>query len=132
MNGIGPELPLHRDIKHGAFALITSYKKEVQQNFKNLLLTSPGERMMNPDFGVGLRRFLFEPRNTSMPQIRQRIEHQTSKYMPYVRIKQIIFNSGNEESALREETHTLSIKIIYDVPSMGINTSIILEREDIN
>ena len=62
MNGIGPELPLSRDEKHGVYSLIVSYREEVKQNFKNLLLTSPGERMMNPDFGVGMRRYLFEPR----------------------------------------------------------------------
>tara|TARA_R100000008_G_C3576069_1_gene165359 strand:+ start:530 stop:928 length:399 start_codon:yes stop_codon:yes gene_type:complete len=132
MSGIGPELPLHRDGKNGTYSLITSYKSEVQQNFKNLLLTSPGEKMMNPDFGVGLRRFLFDPREQAIPQIRQRIESQISKYLPYIRVKEIDFNSGNQESSDRDETHTLSIKIIYDVPSMGINTFIILEREDIN
>ena len=55
MNGIGPKLPLQRDDKFGNYGLISSYNEEVKQNFKNLLLTCPGERMMIPDFGVGLR-----------------------------------------------------------------------------
>ena len=61
MDGIGPALPLQRDNKFGTYSLIDDYAKEIKQNFKNLLLTSPGERMMIPDFGVGLRSYLFEP-----------------------------------------------------------------------
>ena len=72
MNGIGPELPLNKDHRFGTYSLVTSYKNEVKQNFKNLLLTSPGERIMNPDFGVGLRHFLFEPRQNSIQKITQR------------------------------------------------------------
>ena len=94
MNGIGPELPLNKDYRFGAYSLITSFKDEVKQNFKNLLLTSPGERMMNPDFGVGLRHFLFEPRQNSVQKIRQRIEGQVRKYMPFLRINRIQFGSN--------------------------------------
>ena len=79
MNGIGPQLPLSRDFVNGNYSLIVSYKKEVKQNIKNLLLTSPGERVMNPDFGVGLRRFLFEQRELVIPQVRQRIDQQINK-----------------------------------------------------
>ena len=57
MNGIGPKLPLQRDDVYGNYTLISSYAEEIKQNFKNLLLTAPGERMMNPDFGVGLRNY---------------------------------------------------------------------------
>ena len=75
MYGIGPELPLNRDIKFGNFGLITNFKDQVKQNFKNLLLTSPGERIMNGDFGVGLRNYLFEPRFIAVPKIKQRIKN---------------------------------------------------------
>ena len=133
MNGIGPELPLSRDDKSGAYSLINSYREEVKQNFKNLLLTSPGERMMNPDFGVGLRHFLFEPRSHSIPRIKQRIEQQTSKYMPYVKINNIDFDAGHHgDPVLVEDSNILSIKIIYDVPSMNLQSSIVLGSEEIN
>ena len=35
-------------------------KEQVKSNLINLLLTSPGERLMNPTFGVGIRDLLFE------------------------------------------------------------------------
>ena len=77
MDGIGPQLPLNKDHRFGLYSLVQSYKEEVKQNFKNLLLTSPGERMMDPDFGVGLRRYLFEQRTHSVGQIRQKIQSPT-------------------------------------------------------
>ena len=84
MNGIGPKLPLQGDDVNGSYTLITSYAEEIKQNFKNLLLTSPGERMMNPDFGVGLRSFLFEPAQKVTGMIRQKIASQVFRYMPFI------------------------------------------------
>ena len=59
-NGIAPKIPLKVDQVDGPYGLIKDYVELVKQNFKMLLLTNPGERIMNPDFGVGLRRYLFE------------------------------------------------------------------------
>ena len=58
MAGLSPKLPIQKDPVDG-FALTKTFKEMVKQNFKNLMLTSPGERIMDPEFGVGLRRFLF-------------------------------------------------------------------------
>lgn len=129
MDGIGPELPLNRDHRHGVYSLVTSYKQEVKQNFKNLLLTSPGERVMNTDFGVGLRRYLFEPRDTAIAQIRQKIEQQVNKYMPFIRINKIDLNS---EDSYAGDSNILSIKIIYDVPSINLQASVVLKGEGDN
>ena len=38
-------------------------KEQVKSNLLNVLLTEPGERILKPNFGVGLRNYLFE--NTS-------------------------------------------------------------------
>jgi hypothetical protein len=126
MDGIGPEIPLSRDNSHGVYSLVTSYKEEVKQNFKNLLLTAPGERVMNPDFGVGLRHFLFEPRTHAASQIRQKVQQQVDKYMPYIRINKIEFNTDLLHA---EDTNVLSIKIIYDVPNISLQASIVLKSE---
>ena len=131
MDGIGPELPLNRTHKDGAYNMVISYKEQVKQNFKNLLLTSPGERIMNPDFGVGLRNYLFEPRSHSIPAIRQKIEQQVNKYMPYIRINQINFDAGLHNAEIIENSNILSIEVIYDVPSMNLQASLLLESEEI-
>ncbi len=131
MDGIGPELPLNRDHRFGNFSLVTSYKDQIKQNFKNLLLTAPGERMMIPDFGIGLRHFLFNPRPNAVSLIRQRIVSQTSKYLPYIVIRKISFDENKlEEDAL--DSHLLSIVIDYEVPNLNLQASIVLQSEDVN
>ncbi len=132
MIGIGPQLPLARSREHGIYTLITSYKDEVKQNFKNLLLTSPGERMMDPQFGVGIRRFLFEPRVHMIPEIRQKIEQQVNKYMPFLVIRAIDFDTGHHDTQLLEDSNVLSVRITYDVPNINLQATIILQSEDIN
>ena len=131
MDGIGPALPLHRDDKFGSYSLHTTYAAQVKQNFKNLLLTAPGERVMSPAFGVGLRNFLFENRPTAISGIRQRIENQVSRYMPFIRINKVYFNNGISEEQARD-SNILSILIEYNVPSLNIAASLLLQSEDIN
>ena len=129
MKGIGPELPLSRDQTYGTFGLITSYKDEIRQNFKNLLLTSPGERVMNPDFGVGLRKFLFENRVEITPQIRKTIIDQTNKYLPYIEIEDVLFDVGEGQDL--SEKHIMSIKIEYKVPTLNLDSSIEIESDSV-
>ncbi len=131
MDGIGPEIPLNKDHRFGAYSLVTSYEKEVKQNFKILLMTSPGERIMNPDFGVGLRRYLFEPRPHIKSQIEQRIESQVRKYMPFIKINRRIIDDKRDEKILGDSP-VITIRIEYDVPSLNLSTSIVLQNEDIN
>ena len=117
MNGIGPELPLSRDVRHGPYALITSYKEEARQNFKNLLLTSPGERVMIPSFGVGLYNFLFEM-NTELnrAELESTIRAQVRQYMPFVQIREI--NLG-PDSGIDIDENSLGVVIKYAIPSTG-------------
>lgn len=131
MHGIGPELPLNRDHRFGNYSLITSYKEEVKQNFKNLLLTSPGERMMMPDFGIGIRNFLFDPRPTAAAGLRQRITTQVSRYMPFITINKIAFDQNMTESDALD-SHMLSVVIDYEVTSINLEATIVLNSEDIN
>ena len=131
MDGIGPELPLQKNQTHGHYGLITSYVKEVEQNFKNLVLTSPGERIMDPSFGVGLRKFLFEPAPTVVPKIRKRLQEQIAKYMPFIRITKLLFNEGLKNN-FANDSLILKITIQYDVPSLNLSSEIRLQGEDIN
>ena len=131
MNGIGPKLPLQRDNKFGNYGLIRTHIEEIKQNFKNLLLTAPGERMMNPDFGVGLRHFLFEPKDHAISAIRQRLDGQVSRYMPFVQINRLQFNHNIDPSRV-DDSIVLSILIEYEVPSLNLSTSLLVQSEDIN
>ena len=130
MSALGPKLPLFRDETNGSFSLIFSLSEEVKQNFKNLLLTAPGERMMNPDFGVGVRNFLFLPRQQITTELRQRIEGQVARYMPFLQIKKIQFNRGISD-ATADDLNVLSISIEYAAPSVDLASEIVIRAEEI-
>ena len=37
----------------------------IKNSIRNIFLTSPGQKILNPEFGLDLRRYLFEPVNSS-------------------------------------------------------------------
>ena len=129
MEGIGPLLPLTRDTRYGTYSLTTNYKDEIRQNFKHLLLTSPGERVMNTDFGVGLRRYLFENYVDARYGIKQRIESQVKKYMPYIVVHDVLFDTVGADQVPLEERSILSIRVTFSVPDLNLETTIIVDHE---
>lgn len=87
--GYSPKFPLSFS-PDGGYTLNKTVIEVVKQNFKNLLLTSPGERIFDVSFGVGLKRFLFEQRTEETKQaIKNRIYAQTNEYMPFLEIQNI-------------------------------------------
>jgi len=85
----------------------------IRQNFKNLILTIPGERMMDPDFGVGIQRFLFENAIAASSGIQTEVARQVSKYMPFISIRNVLVEPSAEEA-------TLIVRIFYSVPTLAI------------
>jgi phage baseplate assembly protein W len=117
-----PRLPLSRNLITG-YALIGDYVSLVKQNFKNLLLTVPGERMMNPDFGVGLKRFLFENDSPLVyDSVAEAIRTQVSKYLPYIEIKDIIFNSSAGDPSLPD--NTMYVRVEYRIIPLELSDAI--------
>jgi phage baseplate assembly protein W len=91
MAGLSPKLPIKRD-KEDGYALTKSYTEMVTQNLKNLILTVPGERMMDPNFGAGIKRFLFEQHDVSTySSIFSKIIEQATIYMPFIDIQEADF-----------------------------------------
>ena len=58
MSSLGVKLPLTLDDVNG-LTMLSNLKTLLRQNLKMLILTAPGERIMEPDFGAGLRNYLF-------------------------------------------------------------------------
>jgi len=72
------------------YNMVYGYVKLVAQNFTNLMLTSPGEKTMDPKFGVGLHRFLFDASISVSPsRVKGRITNQSARYMPFIAIQNI-------------------------------------------
>lgn len=119
MAGFTPKLPLSLDEQDGAYLLIKDYRKLVSQNFRNLLLTAPGERMMDTQFGVGIRNFLFENAGFELNErIESKIREQISIYMPFIQLQRIDFNESLEYDNL------LNMTIYYYVAPLNLSDNL--------
>lgn len=117
MQGYSPKLPLTLDANDG-FRLTKSLKEVVVQNLKMLILTSPGERVMIPNFGVGLYNYLFELNSQHTHTIiRERILQQVKKYLPHVGIMKINFGGNEPEDVDR---NVLALAIEYRIIPLNV------------
>lgn len=53
--------PIAIDASLGRLQEETDYAEHVEQLMRQVLFTSPGERINRPDFGCGLKRLIFAP-----------------------------------------------------------------------
>lgn len=88
--GYGPKLPISFDDTDG-ISLIKNSKDLVRQNFKNIVLTNPGERIMDSNFGVGIYKLFESFSEDTKASIQSRIVRQASTYLPYIEVKSVDF-----------------------------------------
>jgi|MDSW01.1.fsa_nt_gb phage baseplate assembly protein W len=116
MSSLGVKLPLTLDDTDG-FTMLSDLKTLLRQNLKMLILTAPGERIMEPDFGAGLRNYLFTNYGEDVPVVIDRkIREQVRVYMPIINLIDIQFDT----STAAQDTNSLGIRIIYSVPDVGV------------
>ena len=62
-----------------------AYEADIEQSIRIILGTEPGERVMRPDFGAGLRGLVFEPMNTTtIALVRHRVEQALILWEPRI------------------------------------------------
>ena len=84
-------------------------KEQVKANLINLLLTQQGERVNEPNFGVGLKFYLFEQK-IDIDSLNTRINEQINFYIPEISLI-------DSEVNFLDDEHLLFIKIIYSINS---------------
>ena len=114
MATLGVKLPITRNDVHG-YTMIDDFGTLIKQNLKMLVLTNPGERVMIPDFGVGISKHLFENFNSSIySEIETAIREQVEIYLPVVTIRNVRFDDTEQDR------NTLGVTIVYSIPVLGI------------
>ena len=106
---VGVTLPFNG---YAVFNQSFTTKEQVKSNLINLLLTSPGERLMNPNFGVGIRDLLFE-QVLDKEQVKNRITDGAQVYIPEIDISNVFIKRENNETT--PEIHTVRISVYYKV-----------------
>tara|TARA_B100001063_G_scaffold4150_1_gene3032 strand:- start:166 stop:576 length:411 start_codon:yes stop_codon:yes gene_type:complete len=103
---IGVAFPLD---DNNMFKGTQTLKEQVKSNLLNVLLTQPGERVNEPNFGVGLKHYLFEP-NVDIDSLNTLINAQINFYIPEISLIDTDMN-------FLEDEHLLFIKITYSINS---------------
>jgi len=82
----------------GYFEQAFTSREQAKSNLINLLLTERGERVMQPDFGTGLKSLLFEQMDDEEfeSRITDTIVQSVSFWLPYIKISGIDIEATDE------------------------------------
>ena len=103
-------------IKHDVYVNVSlsSYEKSVEESIKIILNTTPGERVMNPDFGCKINELVFSPNSPKTLSLAIHcVEEAIVKWEPRVILKEVSaeFDSYNQS--------LINIKIDYELRSVN-------------
>jgi phage baseplate assembly protein W len=95
---IGVALPFNAP---GVFRSTYTTKDQIKSNLVNLLLTSTGERVMNPNFGTLLKRFLFEGiTDNNLESLKDNLLNSISIYIPDITVTNIIITPNTDYNSI--------------------------------
>jgi len=120
MSIYGPSWPLSSG-ESDVFEMNSNSEQQVLFELKNIILTSPGENLSDPNFGVGIRKYLFEGYNSSLlSDLEISISTQLSKYLPELNVVSINLFSNNN----MQDEGSLGVSISYVSPNENLVKSV--------
>ena len=133
-NKIAVKFPLQLDDETANFIAFGTEELEqvVQQNIKMVLMTNPGERIFDDNFGIGLRKYLFLgkhqiengiPGSNGIPPLRNAIISQLSSYLPYISIRNLQLNFHMNSLSVKFEffINDSAVASIFDLTITEVN-----------
>lgn len=94
--GAGPRFPVLPDAATGRIPLIRG-DELVRQSIETILDTEPGERIMLPTFGCGLRRYLMAPNVTATrTAIAEDIRAALTRWEPRIQVTNVAVTAGED------------------------------------
>jgi phage baseplate assembly protein W len=116
---IGVSLPFNGP--SGPFNSTYSTKDQIKSNLINLVLTNKGERVFNPEFGMDLRKLLFEGMTEDIvPVIQDIITSNINMFIPEIIV-------GNINITQDRDNNSISITIQYSLAISGTSDQITVE-----
>jgi len=104
--GSGLRFPIRPDPVTGRLAGNTGMER-IRQSIEQILDTEPGERIMLPEFGCGLQRYLMEPNTlTTRSAMQHDISDALGRWEPRIRLTDVAVTA-------REDPSLVWIEIAY-------------------
>jgi phage baseplate assembly protein W len=121
--GIATPLSLAQDDQSSLYNMNFDQLEQIRQNLKNLLLTSPGERLGRYNFGAGLRNVTFEmiSQNKNFEsKIMEIMQDSVQRYMPYVALRTLTSeNVKIETTTIDRPLAKLLLEVNFDVLALN-------------
>ena len=113
---IGIDLPFRKsDGIEGWFASTTTTIEAVKNNIRNLLSTHKGERYMQPNIGLNLRKFLFEQFTDELRlQIENDILDTFDFWLPFIQVKDLKVEMS-DATAGSVNNNKLIISVVFNI-----------------
>ena len=113
---IGIDLPFRKsDGIEGWFASTTTTIKAVKNNIRNLLNTHKGERYMQPNIGLNLRKFQFEQFTDELRlQIENDILDTFEFWLPFVQVRDLKVQMS-DATAGSVNNNKLIISVVFNI-----------------
>ena len=93
---------------------LSSYEKSVEESIRIILGTTPGERVMHPDFGCKINDIIFSPSSSKTVSLAVHyIEEAIIKWEPRVILKKVYGDVDPDNPGL------INIKIDYEIRSVN-------------
>lgn len=103
--GKGWNFPLRPDERSGKIEYESGPEK-VRQSIQIILDTEPGERIMRPQFGCGLRRYLMKPNTTATRSLIQReVAGALTEWEPRIELREVRVTPGDDPALVLVEIH---------------------------
>jgi phage baseplate assembly protein W len=98
--GTGWPKPVYPDVRLGRIVFASAHEK-VRQAIGIILETEPGERLMRPTFGCGLRRYLMKPNTTATRALIQLdVVRALTTWEPRIELQSVRVEPGDEGSPI--------------------------------
>ena len=94
--GTGLQFPITPTMSGGRMPTVQGMDR-VRQSIDTVLATEPGERVMMPEFGCGLRRFLMAPNTVgTRTAIQNEVSEALTLWEPRIRLTEVSVEPGEE------------------------------------
>jgi len=109
---IGFDLPINGN---AVFTPNYQTREAIKTNLINFLLTNPGERPLNPEFGGGLREFIFtQLEEENLQFLKDDVQNKINSEFPDISVQSL-------NVLQNQDTNTIIVEIKYSIPNTGIN-----------
>jgi len=124
IKGINVDYPIIRG-RGGYFSQTFTTISARRSNILVLLKTEQGERVMNPNFGIGIRRFLFENITEELIiHLENKIRTQIDIYIPDINIDKLDIRTDYDELLIKNK---IEIELIFSLKTDPSTTDSINE-----